>query len=551
MQIFAFILDAHPPFLSGAVDGSLLDLPWGRDLNLLEAVRREAMSLQLSNVTVVARVESTVTRESSGGVPTISWEDFRLRVWQFEPSDWVLLIDPVAHAADGGGLGALISGLDGGPRAVRHLVALENHPGGTRECVETDSAGRVRRIQRYYDTLTWTFASSVLASLVPVSALRQIHFTAFGSLAELRTTLTLRGVPSHDVLVDGPTLDLTNEAHVLRVSQRLATSCAGTGPVLGPSTVHPSARILGPVVLQAGAIVAEDAMIVGPSLIGADARIGAGAVVVQCVVWPRAQVAAGASLHQRVVAFDPGPGEPQTGDVADTEWIPHLDDGPVGDAASRRIYRTIKTGVEISCAAAALLVLSPLLIALAILVWLDSRGPILYGDRREGLNGKPFRCYKFRTMRVGADRQQRELSGTNQVDGPQFKMNHDPRVTRLGRWLRPTSLDELPQLINVVLGQMSFVGPRPSPFRENQVCVPWREGRLSVRPGITGLWQVCRHDRAAGDFHQWIQYDLLYVRHMSASVDLKILLATIYTLGGRGHVPLEWIVRPAQLEVAA
>jgi lipopolysaccharide/colanic/teichoic acid biosynthesis glycosyltransferase len=94
------------------------------------------------------------------------------------------------------------------------------------------------------------------------------------------------------------------------------------------------------------------------------------------------------------------------------------------------------------------------------------------------------------------------------------------------------------------MGQMSLVGPRPSPFRENQMCIPWRKARLSVRPGITGLWQICRHDRASGDFHQWIYYDLLYARHMSLWLDLKILAATAATLGGRGHVPLSWMISP-------
>jgi lipopolysaccharide/colanic/teichoic acid biosynthesis glycosyltransferase len=145
-------------------------------------------------------------------------------------------------------------------------------------------------------------------------------------------------------------------------------------------------------------------------------------------------------------------------------------------------------------------------------------------------------------MHDGAEAVERELHARSQVDGPQFKLERDPRVTRMGRWLRPTSLDELPQLINVARGEMSFVGPRPSPFRENQLCVPWREGRLSVRPGITGLWQVCRHDRRHGDFHQWIQYDLLYVRNVSARLDLNILAATLLTLGGKGHVSLSAVL---------
>jgi lipopolysaccharide/colanic/teichoic acid biosynthesis glycosyltransferase len=127
-------------------------------------------------------------------------------------------------------------------------------------------------------------------------------------------------------------------------------------------------------------------------------------------------------------------------------------------------------------------------------------------------------------------------------------MHHDPRVTRVGRWLRRLNLDEIPQLFNVLTGEMSLVGPRPSPFRENQLCIPWREARLSVRPGITGLWQICRNNRSSGDFHQWIYYDLLYVRHMSLWVDIKILLATIYTLGGKGHVPLSWVIPPKKFQ---
>jgi lipopolysaccharide/colanic/teichoic acid biosynthesis glycosyltransferase len=218
------------------------------------------------------------------------------------------------------------------------------------------------------------------------------------------------------------------------------------------------------------------------------------------------------------------------------------------EAAAEPLYESLKPVLESAVSIAALLLLSPLLLLVALIVKLDSRGPVLYGHKREGKDGRLFRCWKFRTMVEGAQTRERDLQAKSHVDGPQFKVDNDPRITRAGRWLRPTSLDELPQLLNVALGQMSLVGPRPSPFRENQLCVPWREGRLSVRPGITGLWQVCRHERASGDFHQWIQYDLLYVRYNSFLVDLKIMIATVLTGGGKGHVPLSWILPASQLE---
>jgi lipopolysaccharide/colanic/teichoic acid biosynthesis glycosyltransferase len=205
--------------------------------------------------------------------------------------------------------------------------------------------------------------------------------------------------------------------------------------------------------------------------------------------------------------------------------------------------RRAKRVLDVTAAAISLTILAPLLALIAIAVWLESKGPIFFGDKREGEGGRVFRCWKFRTMFTGADRAQRQLNGLNNTDGPHFKVDGDPRVTRVGRVLRGLNVDELPQLFNVLVGEMSLVGPRPSPFRENQVCVPWRAARLSVSPGITGFWQVCRHERAAGDFHQWIEYDLLYVQYFSFWLDLKILAATLLTLGGKAtHVPASWLL---------
>jgi lipopolysaccharide/colanic/teichoic acid biosynthesis glycosyltransferase len=205
-----------------------------------------------------------------------------------------------------------------------------------------------------------------------------------------------------------------------------------------------------------------------------------------------------------------------------------------------------KRALDIAASALALIVLAPLLLAVAAMIKIDSRGPVFFSHRRERKGGKEFPCVKFRTMVADAHQKQRELYRANEVDGPQFKMRDDPRVTRVGRWLRAVNIDELPQLINVLVGHMSLVGPRPSPFRENQICVPWRRARLSVRPGITGLWQICRDDCRQSDFHQWIYYDVAYVRNFSFWLDLKILTATVLTLGGRWNVPLSWLMPAAR-----
>jgi lipopolysaccharide/colanic/teichoic acid biosynthesis glycosyltransferase len=129
-------------------------------------------------------------------------------------------------------------------------------------------------------------------------------------------------------------------------------------------------------------------------------------------------------------------------------------------------------------------------------------------------------------MRKDAEQIKEQLRGRNQADGPQFYMENDPRLTRVGKVLRKYHLDEMPQFFNVLAGHMSIVGPRPSPFKENQYCPPWREARLSVRPGVTGLWQVKRTRRAGTDFQEWIKYDIEYVEKRNWWLDLKIIFNT-------------------------
>ena len=160
-------------------------------------------------------------------------------------------------------------------------------------------------------------------------------------------------------------------------------------------------------------------------------------------------------------------------------------------------------------------------------IYLEDGRPFFFPHQRETLGGRIFSCFKFRSMRRDAEAVKAYLAGENKADGPQFFIEDDPRLTRVGRTLRRTNIDELPQFINVLWGHMSVVGPRPSPFEENQFCPEWREARLSVRPGITGLWQVKRSRLEGMDFQEWIKYDVEYVENTGWKLDLWIIWKTI------------------------
>jgi lipopolysaccharide/colanic/teichoic acid biosynthesis glycosyltransferase len=178
----------------------------------------------------------------------------------------------------------------------------------------------------------------------------------------------------------------------------------------------------------------------------------------------------------------------------------------------------------------ALAVTLPLYPFIMLAIILEDGWPVFFSHRRETLGGRTFPCLKFRSMRRDAEAMKKELAKQNKADGPQFFIERDPRLTRVGAFLRKTNLDELPQFINVLLGHMSIVGPRPSPYSENQFCPGWRNARLSTRPGITGLWQVMRSRQTGLDFQEWIKYDIAYVENMSFKLDLWIIWKTVGVL---------------------
>jgi exopolysaccharide biosynthesis polyprenyl glycosylphosphotransferase len=190
-----------------------------------------------------------------------------------------------------------------------------------------------------------------------------------------------------------------------------------------------------------------------------------------------------------------------------------------------RAQAAAKRACDVLVAGLGLLALAPLLLAVALAIKLGSRGPVVFRQERIGLRGRPFTLLKFRTMVAGADRLLEGLREQNEADGPLFKLRHDPRVTSVGRFLRRYSIDELPQLVNVLKGEMSLVGPRPPLAAEVALYEEWQLDRLEVRPGITGLWQVS--GRSELPFEEYVRLDLFYVENWSIAYDLFILSKTI------------------------
>ena len=191
----------------------------------------------------------------------------------------------------------------------------------------------------------------------------------------------------------------------------------------------------------------------------------------------------------------------------------------------RLVYHTVKRGFDILASGVALVLLSPLFGVLTVKIKKEDGGPAFYSQTRIGKNGKPFKMWKFRSMVVNADKMVEQLEEQNEIDGAMFKIKDDPRVTKIGHVIRKYSLDELPQLWNVLKGDMSLVGPRPPLPMEVEDYTPYDKSRLTVTPGCTGLWQVTKRNDA--DFDEMVELDLEYINNSSLWFDFKILLKTV------------------------
>lgn len=183
-----------------------------------------------------------------------------------------------------------------------------------------------------------------------------------------------------------------------------------------------------------------------------------------------------------------------------------------------------KRAIDVAGASVGLMMAAPVIGVAAVLIRVTSPGGAFFVQQREGLGGKSFSIYKLRTMRPDAESMKKDLRAFSEQDGPAFKMTDDPRITRIGRFLRKTSIDELPQLWNVIKGDMSLVGPRPLPIDESQNCQQWQRRRLSVRPGLTCIWQI--RGRNTVSFDEWVRMDLRYIKRRSLWYDLYLIAST-------------------------
>lgn len=196
----------------------------------------------------------------------------------------------------------------------------------------------------------------------------------------------------------------------------------------------------------------------------------------------------------------------------------------------KKKYEFLKRAIDIFCSLIGLLVLIPILVLVAILVKIESKGPIIFSQDRVGKGGKVFKMYKFRSMLINAEELKEKLIDKNERIGPMFKIKNDPRITKVGKFIRKTSIDELPQLVNILKGEMSIVGPRPSLRSEVDEFDEWMLKRLNVKPGLTCYWQVSGRNEI--EFEEWMKLDIKYVEERNILIDAILILKTFFVLFG-------------------
>ncbi|UCC98566.1 MAG: sugar transferase [Phycisphaerales bacterium] len=496
----------------------------GADAGPSEVERRPAEHTQ-SNVTFYGE-----------GVPVASELAAEVRRKKLLSSWFAISNGRFATQVNAGLLESALTGI----RADVLAVNVDPDLPGEREKVRLTAEGRVAGFRRVYsDWAEFTFTGGdwphhlfvrhhVLSHVVAGNAL-PASFSAFAERCRSEG-LTLRGI-----VVCGNALDLGTEDGLLSFCRtelaRYRNSRLGdSGKISG------NPRIVGKVLLGENISAGSDVIIIGPAVIGDRVRIETGAIIHSSIIGPGSCVPRDRLVRGCVVE---GPQHNWSRSTSSQSGHSGRASRTSRDLSSPQdVYNPFRTWGRLSyarclkritdciVAVAVLTLFAPVIPFVALAIKLTSSGPVFYKDKRQGLHGREFDCLKFRTMITGAHEIQQKLRAVSQVDGPQFKMTDDPRINTVGRFLRETYIDEIPQFVNVLLGQMSVVGPRPSPESENTLCPLWRDARLSVRPGITGLWQIFRTREPMRDFQEWIHYDIKYVRNLSLKTDLWLCWRT-------------------------
>ena len=405
------------------------------------------------------------------------------------------------------------------------IIAIDIDPelSGFREKFTFDSDGNIAGIRR-------VFSDTIVSSSIPQYWPHHIYihkaslekypeisslpgdFTSFISLC-VRYSLTVK-----TVRIAGKVHDLHDSTTFLKFVDKCLSFRLISNP--SPSQIGKSTKYFGNIYHGENVTIGDNCILAGPCIIGNNIEIPDNSIIRNSIVLEspgKDTVRIENSLRSDNFNTD------SLNEQYDIKFKKAL----YRDFSSWTYPKCWKRLADIIFAAAFLLASLPVFIAVAIAIKISSPGPIFFRHKRQGLHGKEFGCTKFRTMIVGADDIQDQLRKINEVDGPQFKMDDDPRVNTIGKFLRDTGIDEFPQFINVLMGQMSVVGPRPSPEKENAFCAYWRDARLSVRPGITGLWQVKRTREEGKDFQEWVIHDTNYVKNVSLWLDIKICFMTV------------------------
>ena len=400
-------------------------------------------------------------------------------------------------------LGRLIDSLSWLRPQVMFARIHDTHDPGYRERVISDDQDNFVRFERVYRDRNFRLGRVAITASEEIAHRWMTSPASRDSWRQLR-----RSIPAHQrttISVDGCVFNRRDARQVNGFVHELINLWRRPD-----ATITRARRLSGEVWSDQSAAADFSTRFVGPVWIGTGRDLdGINSVVGPAVLWDKPD------LRPTVDSLQWHAIEPMD-HVADLQR----------DAKSRSLYRGTKRIFDIIFALVFIFLTLPLYPFIMLAIYIEDGRPFFFAHRRESMGGREFPCLKFRTMFNNADEIKKQLVKENQADGPQFFIENDPRITRVGRIMRKCNIDEFPQFFNVLLGQMSIVGPRPSPYKENQYSPAWREARLSVRPGITGLWQVKRSREPGKDFQEWIRYDIRYVENASWTMDLYILWGT-------------------------